>query len=330
MVLTKKSQQITKQDILDRIGSETIYRNELPDMKVGRAMCNVMRKDKNPSFSVFMGEDGHLHHVDYADDRYKGGCIDLVMQKYSITYREAIHRIAKEYGLLEGTAEVRKIEVAENRQLIAQKRHSVIQVVTRSWCKKDIEYWQQYGLMPHHMVANGVEPVKELYINRQRETIHKGELVYVYQYEKGLKIYMPQRQKNEKWKSNISTKTIEGLDKLNGHQKVIVTKSLKDRCTLRQIIPEDIAIISTQNESISAWTDELLEILKGRKVWIGYDNDPPGKQASIRVNNKYPWMKHINVPDIYYIEEGLKDWADVYKVYGPDPIIAHMTKKGII
>ncbi len=330
MVISKQAPRITKQDILDKIGSETIYRAELGDVKVGRSFKNSLRQDKNPSMSLYIGEDGHWRHHDYADDTYKGNCIDLVCQKYGISFTEAINKLAKEYGLLEGGKIAVQVQVSENRELIAQKRHCMIQVLTRPWGIKDIQYWQQYGLMPHHMIANHVFPVKELYINRQREKIDKNEIVYVYEYESGLKIYMPQREKNEKWRTNISTKTVEGLDKLNGHQKVIVTKSLKDRLTLTGIVPPEIAVISTQNESISAWTDELLNVLQGRRVWIGYDNDPPGKQASKRVNAKYPWMSHVNVPDPYWENEKLKDWADIMKVYGPEPIIQHMKLKGII
>lgn len=329
-MVIEKQQSITYQVILDKIGSEAIYRAEIPDMKIGRAMCNCMRKDQNPSLAIFVGEDRQLHHIDYADDRYKGNCINLIMQKYSMTYREALNKVARDWGLIEGQSIHKIPEVAENRLLQAQKRHSLIQVTVRTWEKRDIEYWSKYGIMPHQLIANKVAPIKELYINRQKEPISKGEIAYVYQYDSGLKIYMPTREKNEKWKSNITTRTVEGLEKLNGHQKVIVTKSLKDRCTLVNILPPEIAIISTQNESISAWTDELLELLKGKKVWIAYDNDPPGKQASIRVNQRYPWMKHVNVPDNMWTNEGIKDWADVYKKYGPDPIIEHMKKKKII
>lgn len=329
MQLSRKSPRLTKDDILQKIGSEAIYRAEISDMKIGRAMSNPMRKDQNPSFSVFIGEDGNLHHIDYADDRYKGGCIELVMQKYGLQWKEAVEQIGRQWGLLEGI-QIHKIpEVAEKRSLEATRRHCMIQVQTRPWDSRDTKYWGQYGITREIMVQERCWPISELYINRQREKLDKDEIAYVYQYDQGMKIYMPQRTKEDKWKSNISTKLIEDIDQLNGHKKVIVSKSKKDKLVLRSLLPQDVMVISTQNESVSSYTEDVVQLLADRQVWISYDSDPPGKQASIRVTSRWGY-KHVNVPDTLYINDGLKDWAEVYAKYGPDLIIDHMKVKGII
>ena len=70
-------------------------------------------------------------------------------------------------------------------------------------------------------------------------------------------------------------------------------------------------------------------IKKGKEVWISYDSDPAGKKASIKITKEFGF-KHINVPDNYWEEDGIKDWADVYNKYGSNPIIEHFKKKGLI
>jgi DNA primase len=95
---------------------------------------------------------------------------------------------------------------------------------------------------------------------------------------------------------------------------------------LQTLFPE-LLILNTQNESLSCYNDKLIEKIQGKKVYINYDSDEAGIKASWRVNQKYPWMLHVNVPYEYL---PLKDWSDVYKKLGPVPIIEHMKRKGII
>ena len=323
MVL-KKKQEIDANHIL-RFYSETIYRNELGDFTIGRAFCNCLRKDRKPSLTIFRAEDGNLLHKDFADDDYKGNCINLVAKKYSLTYSEAIKKIAQDLNLTDTTKLYIPVE-SQNKPITEPKKHCLIQVTARRYKKADLDYWLQYGIELEQLKREDIYCVEEFYINRIKQFIDKGELCFCYKYpEEKFKIYFPNREKNEKWKCNISLQITEKLEVLEKEGNIVLVKSKKDRMVLENLFPE-LLIVNVQNESISAFTDVLLKKLEGRKVWLSYDSDTAGKKASLAINKKFPWMKHINTPDRCL---PLKDWSDLMAKYGEDIIIKHFKQKGL-
>ena len=327
MVLTNVVPKMTKDWLLDRVSEMQIYEYYVTGIKQGRKMKSPIRLDKHEGSWSIKQIDGVIVWSDWATDE-KGNCITLVQKMYNITYQQAIEKIAQDLGIQQGSNQISRVAIPSNLEGVPdQKKHSWIQIVTRRWNTKDDQFWGKYAISREQLIADGVLPIKEYYINRQKEIIKEGEKVYAYTYDEGMKIYMPERVKNDKWRSSISTKLVEGLDKLNGHEKVVVCKSKKDKLTLMSILPESVGIISVQNESVSAWTDNLLKVLEGRKVWISYDSDGPGKAASKRVNERYPWMKHINVPDNW---TPIKDWSDMVAAGHRQEVVEHFRNKEVI
>jgi len=316
--------------ILSKIGDYDIYRYELGNFTIGTAFCNPLRKDKNPSMVIYMGQSGHLFHRDYADDNYKGGCFDLICQKYGLTLDKAIEKVATDFGIKNRSSqEYKKIISQYTKPILDIKKHALIQVSVRRWEEKDLEYWKQYGITLDQLKREEVYCVNEWFLNRKKQVIRPGELCFTYRYAEGFKIYRPERSSDDgKWISNITTKEVENLAVLKEANKVLIVKSKKDRLTLENIVP-DLAIVNVQNESTSAYTDEFLNVLKNKDVWISFDSDPPGKKASIKITTEFGY-KHINVPDRYFEQDGIKDWADLYKIYGKEPIIEHLKQKSLI
>lgn len=329
MVLQKRQELITLDTIFTKLSSYDIYKYYLQSFKIGIAIKNPLRKDSHPSFSIYEGKDGKLHHIDYADERYRGNCIDLVMQIYQIPFKEAVIKVGRDFGLTEGADEYKKIIEAYKQPEIAKKQSAKIQVSTKAWTTADRKYWGQYNLTVEELKEDSVYSLNEVYVNRSKFPIKKDELVYGYYYPEGFKIYMPERSKEQgKWISSIPTSLLEGIETLNGHPEVIVTKAKKDKLLLRKMFPQ-LEIISCQNESGSGLTDEVLEKLKGKEIYINFDSDPPGKRAST-IQTQRIGCKHINVPDSKYVEKGIKDMSDWYKEEGPEPIISHFREKGVI
>ena len=120
--------------------------------------------------------------------------------------------------------------------------------------------------------------------------------------------------------------TVENRDAISKADKVMITKSRKCRIVLTKLLPEWV-IVNVQNESMLCYNEEFVKLLEGKEVVVNYDNDPPGKKASISVTEKFGY-KHINVPDLY-LEENVKDFSDMYRVYGAQPILEHFTIKGL-
>jgi len=335
LVKRKEVVNITAEWLLDRLSVMQIYTQYVSDIVLHGKMKSPIRTDKHEgSWSIFES-DGTILWKDFATEE-RGNVFHLVMKMYGDSYDKTLTRIATDMGLIDvsGQDMGKRVIPGNSDRVPTVKKAALIQVTAVRWSDRTLGYWQQFGINREQLDREQIYPVREWYLNRVRQPIYDGELCYCYRYpgstpdEDKFKLYYPMRGKGEKWPaSNISTRVVEGLDRLNGHEKVVVCKSRKDRCTLEQILPDTIGLISVQNESISAWTDDLLQILQGRQVWISYDSDSPGKQASRRVNEKHPWMRHVNVPDNY---SPYKDWAEMYAAGMKEQIVEHFKNKQII
>lgn len=326
MELHKKEELITKEFLFSKIDSFDVYRYYIGDFVIGQARKSPFRKDNNPSFSIYM-KDGKLRHTDFADDRYRGDCIDLVQQLFNLDTKKATQKIAKDFGISEGTDESERITSQYSKPFMDQKRHSFIQVSTRAWTSDDAAYWKQFGITKDQLKAEEVYPIKDLFINRRKQFINKDELVYVYRYAEGFKIYFPNRPKGERWKSNIQLTLVENLKILDEYDPsvVLITKSKKDRLVLSRYFPY---VLNVQNETRACFTEQFVEKLKGRIVWINYDSDDTGVKNCIRITTEFGY-RYINVPKVY-LEEGIKDYADLYRLHGEEAVINSLKEKGLI
>jgi|APFre7841882654_1041346.scaffolds.fasta_scaffold01151_16 5S rRNA maturation endonuclease (ribonuclease M5) len=319
----KKQTFITKQFLFSKISEYDVYRYYVGEFKLGQTFCSPLRKDNNPSFTIFAGQDGRLHHIDHADDRYKGDCIDIVQSMFNLDTRTAMEKIAKDFFLLEGKDEHKKITSLYTKPVIDPKRHAMIQVTTKPFTAEDKAYWLQFGITRDELKKEDVYSVKDLYINRRREIVKPGELCFAYRYDEGFKIYFPNRPKEQRWKSNITTKTVENLNIINDAKRVLVTKSKKDRLVLARYFP---TVISVQNESRSCFTEQFVSMLSNKEVWINYDSDEAGVKACKTITEEFGY-RYINIPKKYL---PIKDFADLYKEYGEEPIVNYLKEKGFI
>lgn len=327
MKLIKKAPEITKTSILNKVSDYDIYRHYTnTDLKIGRAINSVFRKDNNPSMVIRMGQDGELHHTDYGDDRYYGDCVDLVQQLYGIGYQQAIQKIAVDMQLVNGTDDYKKLVSSYNKPVMSQKRYCIIQIAARKWEDRDREYWGRFHITEEMLRNQHVYPLKEVFINRKKEKLAKDEICYAYWYDKGIKVYWPTRPKGGKWKSNIPLDTPVHLENLSKEHNALVVKSLKDYLVCVQLYPYTCYV---QNESIGSVSEQTARYINenSRKVYYGGDSDEPGKKASYRITEKYQWL-HINPPNRLLPDR--KDWADWAEQEGLEAIRQHLIAKKVI
>ena len=314
---------ITKEFLYSKISAYDIYRFYIGDFKVNSIFKSPLREDRNSSFGINMRPDGELRYKDFAYPAINGDCFSFVMQKYGIDLNQAFNKIANDFGITGTTKDYQESLSYYKKEKVVY--HSFIQIESKEFTSKDLEYWLQYGITKGQLVHDNVYSVKELCIDRQRFPIKKDELVFAYKYDLGFKIYLPCREKGLKWKSNIPTSYIEGDKYLHLYDKVIITKSKKDRLVLTNLLP-NYCIINVQNESNSAFTQSFIDRLEGKDVWINFDSDNAGKTSSIALTSKYKF-KHINVPDELY---PIKDFSDWYETSGEETIIEYLKSKNII
>jgi 5S rRNA maturation endonuclease (ribonuclease M5) len=330
MKLVRKPDEITPELIYSKIDDYDIYRYYMGEFKIGVAMCNHHRGDRNPSLVIYLGQSGHLFHRDYADERFRGGPFDLIVQLYpGINYDGALKKVATDFGISDALSqEYKKITSQYIKPTIDMKKHAFIQMSARKWEKADLEYWAAYGISLEDLRREEIYCIKEWFLNRRRQFIRPGELCFGYRYNEGFKIYYPTRTKDEgKWTTNITTAHVENLSALKSASKVLIVKSKKDRLVLQNVLG-NVAILSVQNESKACFTEEFVNTLKNKDIWVSYDSDAAGKKASLIVTQEFGY-KHINVPDLY-LSDNIKDWADLYKKYNSVPILNHFKEKGFL
>jgi hypothetical protein len=273
-----------------------------------------------------MNEAGNLRHKDFADSSYSGSGVEYVQQKYGLSVGDAMRKIAKNFGLLdEDDTTYKEVTSSYTKPVMDQKRYTFIQVKVRKWEKRDLDYWGQFGISVEELKAEAVYPLSELFINRRRDPFRQDELVYAYKYQTGFKIYFPQREKGERWKSNIKTSIVENIKILQELDPavVLITKSKKDRLVLSRYFPY---VMNVQNESRSCFTPEFVEMLRGRDVWINYDSDEAGVKNCTNITSEFGY-KYINVPKNYL---PVKDFADLYKEHGEEEVIKVLKQKNLI
>ena len=324
MILERKKESIKIEDILAKISDWDIYKFYIPDLEaLNTATRSPLHQDKCPSLSVGTNRSGRLQFNDYSAD-VRGGCVDLVMMLYGINYDKALHKIASDFGIDNSeSVEYKKIVAKYVQPIIDPKRHCEIHVSVRKFNDKELQYWAQYGITIEDLKREDIWACKEWSLNRRKQYIAPDELCFVYRFPSGFKIYYPNRPKAEKWISNVSCATVEGLGCLNGHDKVILTKSRKDRIVLSKLFPE---VLNSQNESSAFLTDVLREKLKDKTVFLVFDSDEAGKKNSrkITLDMNTGW-KHLNVPD-NLLGKGVKDFSDWYKLDGNDNRIREFLK----
>lgn len=330
MIKGEKLIHLTKEAVLQRVSEYDIYRHFYGDFKVNEVMCNRFRDDTSPSF-IIGARNGRLTHYDFGNSYWRGGCFNFVEQMYNCSFNEALHIIDKEMHLniysksdVNYTPYPRSYE--KQPEELLGKRYSLIQVVTRKFTKSELEYWSSYHQSIEDLRNNHVYSIQHFYLNKKRFSLDDVRFGYLYEGQ-WWKLYQPFSDKRKKWISNVPLKIMYGLSNLNKEQNTLVTKSMKDYLVCRKVFPN---VCHVQNESLFAFSEENVNYIKenSKEVFIGFDSDVAGKQASHLITSTFGW-KHINIPDTL-LSEGCKDFADWAKCKGLDELKTHFINKKLI
>lgn len=328
MFLEKKVEPLSAEEIINKLGEYSIYRYYIGEFIIGGSMVNpVIGKQETGSFGVYM-KNGRLYHADFAVSDCHGDCVAIVQQMYQLNYRQALDKICNDFQLRTSEQEYKRITGAYNKPIMDEKRYSLIQCSVRKFTAADERYWAQYGISPEECKANDIYSVKDWFLNRKKQVMPKDELCYGYLFNSSnWKVYRPYAaDKAEKWRSNVSMTTIENADAIEKSDKILITKSRKCRILLSRILP-NWTVCNIQNEGPAPFTDTFIESLKGKEVVINFDNDQPGKKESHKITSKFKF-RHLNVPDPLY--PTCKDFSDMYKEVGIEPIIEYMKNKKML
>jgi len=323
MLIRKTNTKLRVQEILKKVSEYDIYRFYLgKEFRTGEVFSSPLREDRNPSFMI-SSRGGKLHHVDFARPEYNGGCFDFVMQKYGVALIDALKIIVRDFKLgdVDVTREPTPIPAKEKTQ-------NILQIMPKEFTLKELQYWSSYYQGLPELRAENVFSVGKIFLNKELYRLEDNEMVFAYLYEeKYWKVYRPLVKGPGKWLSTVPLAVMDGLEAIRNERNVVCTKSKKDKMVLNHLV----ACCSTQNESVNALSDDSITWLKGEvrgDVFINFDSDPPGVENSMKVTSKFGF-KHVNVP-YSFLDEGIKDFAELARVYGLRKVKELFKQKEII
>lgn len=316
---------ITKEEIFSKIGSLEVYQMYMPTkFELNKNCLNPFQAEKNPSFRIYY-KDGEAFHRSY-NSNHKGDAIKFVMQLFGLSYGEALNKIAKDFGIIEGKSieivqKLPKIEKKEKKELILSSQK-------KDFTEGHREYLRQYGLNTTDLNCfkdTKVYALDKFWINGSNFPLKKDEIGFIYYIPKTKKqkIYLPFRDKKEKWWSSINFEYIHGLGELSDCNNLIITKSVKELLILRKYLP--FCSIAVQAENPQTLSEEMIKFInsKAKNIYLSFDSDDSGVRASLELTKQTGW-KYINVPKKYL---PLKDWADLCQAHGVNTIISYILKK---
>ena len=334
MITGTKRIELNPESVLRKISDYDIFRRYMPDTfwKINQVTLSPFRKEEHPSF-VIGNKGGYLSFIDFTDTSLRGNCFVFVKQLFHLTMDEALLKIDKDFGLGishkgDNLGDYKRIvkEYVQPEEL--GKRYALIQAITRRFTKEELDYWTNYHQNIDDLRANNIYSIKSLFLNKSRFILKDDELRFGYLYDGHWKIYRPYADKKVKWvPNNVPITTMEGLENLKGSEFAFITKSKKDYMVLRKVIPPVCAV---QNEGLACFSGENIITLRSetQRQILSFDSDVPGVANSQQITQIFGF-DYCNIPKMY-LKENIKDWADLVKAHGYEPVKEILKKKGLL
>ena len=357
---------LTKEFILSKISQVSIFSAYIGvDAEIiehcidtGEFISSPFRVDEHPSFGFKYDNRGKLKAKDFAG-YFHGDCFDaaalviseiihknvdisnkgwfiFVLKHIAYTFRNIIYGKDKDENI-EGI-------IAEGVNA-ARNRKPIIEFVPRQWNNYDKNYWRKFHVPISYLNTNFVYPVDYFYINRKVNPEPKyyyendrKDVCYAYmlgQDKRGIyniKLYFPNR-KHGTVRFITNSNCLEGLLnlELSEYDSIIITKSTKDRISLRAYLDaidlsisyggtalRTIGLVNIPHESYKLKQNEydwLRAKCPNGLILSLMDNDNTGYREAIWLRNNYNIIP-LCIPREYEV----KDFAELRSKYSIETI----------
>lgn len=333
--------QITEQELYDKIDSYSLFNYYFGKFDFGKKYHSVFRVDDTPSTGFFKGKSGRIVYRDIATGEVWEP-IPFVMKLYSLSYHEAITRIAIDFGIIKANiiGNQRKAKIFKKEEIEKVLPKKVFSIHATDFKEHHLDYWKQFHITKKELLENNVFAVMHFY----KDLVSDGKIIdrveflglendlqfaYIINYKgnESIKLYSPYNKKY-KWMGDVPGTHLFGFDELPyKSDTLIITKGQKDRIIFKKFFTDVLAVQSESKTAISEQDIEHLT-LSYKNIYINFDCDEVGKKASTYFN-KYGW-KWINVPNVYYEENNIKDFADLVKEKGLDIMYRYLKWKKVL
>ena len=317
--------------ILNIISDYSIWKYYYPELVLGEATNSPIRKDRNPSFSIFWSDRyNRFMFKDFATGD-RGDVFVFLTKLLRLNYYEVLIRIIVDFNLTDKfyTKDIKlkstnKVPIIYDEEHIKKeiKASARIQVKIREWNSNDIKYWNSYGICQDTLIKYRVFPISHIFLNDS--VIVADEYAYVFvELKDGVekyKVYQP-FSKTLKWLGNFLEATLSGWEQLPEIGDIlIISSSLKDGMCLHDLGFTNF--ISPQTEGYIHKEHIITHLkLRFKQIYIFYDNDKAGKEASDKI------CKLHTLRPIFTGVEELKDPSDYYKKMGGKKLLNIINKQ---
>ena len=311
----------TVESVMSEVDEGALASYYLPELtSIPEIICSPLRKDEHPSFRVYSPDGVKIRYYDFGT-REKGGLVDLVMNMFHLSFREALERIQKDSVACNNR--IRLTGATINKIRIKSDSVSFqVRTKMREWEGWDFEYWESYGIPKNWLLHADIYPISYIFIISETgyiKTVKADKYAYTFIERKdGViteKVYQPYNKEGFKWRSGHDSSVWDLWTRLpKSGNSVIITSSRKDAlCIWAQT---GIPSVSLQGEGMKI-KPQVIQELKDRfkNVYVLYDNDIQSSINTGRIDGKKIADEfdviQIEIPGIYEC----KDTSDLYHKY---------------
>jgi len=319
-VLSKKT---LTDKLFDEVADYDIYCELIGnEISIGKPIISPIRLDDDmPSFSLFIPTkftNLREEALWWRDFRDGSGDIFKFTKLFARVHHNVILETRKDIiefiddqldlGILnKGNVKKYKKRIIDFNRL---KESKEILFTSRPYTERDILWWANYGVDKELLDRYDVRSVRYLLDEDFNITkkISIYDLAFVFVVYDKVKLYMPKAHATKKWRNTCPSEYIQGWQQLEGHDTLIITKSLKDILVFKSFMNVDV--IAPQSESIGIDTVKL-NIIKSKykHVYVVYDYDTAGKIGAEKLENE-GFIKRF-VSKVINDENGRPDDKDI-------------------
>lgn len=321
--------RVRPEDILAVTSEESIFKIVLEDVVLDKVKKYTApyRDDSIPKCYFERGRNGALHFVDFADTVIRKDCFGFIGACYNLDFIETLYFIDKKLnlGISKGNTAATDIPIVvrSTKKYTSTKSKTSIDIAPREFQKRDRDFWWSYGISRLNLTSDGVMPISCYRLTNKdgkKFTFSPNDICYAYtEFDNSRKkIYRPTGSPIEKWLTTCNQDDIGGIRHIDySCDYLVITKSYKDYRVLKN---EGANVIWFQNEGMIPSVDTLNrhKILLFKKIYIWFDNDPPGIAGAMKVKEYLQSLEHrdielIIIPAPYLRNHGVKDPSDFRK-----------------
>jgi hypothetical protein len=320
---------VTKQFILSHISQEDIFLKYFGGYDTKNSYRNPFRNDKNAKCFMKYYKGSVYNVLRFCDLSAKSklciDCFDFVMMRYSLSFIEALKKIAYDFGLDKVyTGEATRASYGNSVKIKTEAENEIVKkhlkVVKRPLNNYEIRFWKQFKSTISFKDLNmaGIYGVKSAYITNGSDytmiNAKRGETIFLYILERStnqIQLYKPSRFIRNNKHLNDTNRLIFKSDTLDRKLNYcVIVKSYK--CwTLSKIVLKENTLCSIA-ETVP--TNDLdIHLIKSLfedfdYVFTLFDNDKAGKVCSIEYKNLFGTIPLLFPKDMKKdLSDNLKD-----------------------